>query len=1472
MKILGIILLAAGIIFPPNPLPAQTAVISGDLTSGASTAPDSVVQITAEMQGLQSVQYSDLPAFGTYWEIMPGGSTAPLPCPPSDPSLPVYAITDNIFLVDCTYGQLVVNARQTAMMSATSATTTAVQAEATAVANLIDQVQSATTVGTTATAMAVSGIGIPFPGGGVDGVTNGSAGGGASVTIQNYGTNLWLAQTAVASGYLTGIGTNTIADVLYTIQSRTNLVQTDWQDEGDIVGSELTNWTPFSVVQQDRTSIFVRLRSDQSGDASGIPGWWEAQYFGTNTVNPNAQDSAGDGYTIYQKYEMGVAPGTWVTPIAPQNFSAEESSANVATLSWSPSSGPVTNYLITKYDWQTGNTTYFNTPSGTTTLIDNLSAEQPFDVSWTGPAIYIDYSATAQYAKGNSGASTITLGIQSSPNVSPVCDAQGRLNLAVLGLPSDVIGLKVYREKDESFSSSIGEDLYTGAGDYFFNITKVSDPLEDGYFEIPLSAKINGVWLIPTNDITPFGSYQFWVQGERSNGTNTEWSGNNTATWTANNDPFIDARQQLKDNLRFIFRATDQSAPFTFAATTEENNRNYVNAFQWATNYAYASCYCSGFRTDGENDTPYLFYSPSRPIEDNYALRNFACDPNSLGEYGFLNTGIYVGYFGFSSGFAQLFITNNPTWQFDVNTLLGSTTPVVPVSVLQTNETRWIYQFLTSDSADNNYYGLPYSSIMAVTTNANGQLVSTVYAMGASENNPLTQYFGVAQPVFASVGYYFARSSTDPMPEQDGFATTNITPLITQGVGTSQQIAGYNKLAVENGNPGVYGYLGQYFDQAYTMTNGVATGTNSGILSPYGGFFATQPGPVALITKPDVDPPYERGTCTVYCVSLQLDANHDGTMDLSFNGSDSTSWNFPFIFWADNNFDRWALDKDDGTNYMDDVYQYRMPAAGCPYSPNTPTPDCNYCDQYGLRQIPCTRDLQDFFRLWVCGITPGLLTNLPAGSTITLNWGDEGNPNAGNPTIDLFQAVEADGGIGYLTNETVAMQQINPVYSSHIGRLGPGQSIQLNSSYWSGWAGNHFLMCGVSNGTGGLNLTIKDGNGNVLAQSTSYLQILDIKQMYERWTVGENPKVAPLTNALPATEDLPLYTSAFRYSQSTDTNTSYILFVHGWNMERWEKDRFAETAFKRLYWQGYKGRFGVFRWPTDYGFTGDFTQLATSPQEKDNFDNSEQNAWLAGVGLLNKLNDLNAQYPSHVYVLAHSMGNVVTGEALRLAGSNQVVNTYVASQGAISAHTYDPTVANYSFTRGIPVFGTIVNFNLGPRTPNIYGNWFAGNYGGGAKKVVNYFNVNDFALSPTSWQLDQLFKPDALVAIGGALWSYEYGGGTNDPAPWNNFFKTNDYTSARVNFNIVSSSADHYEVFSHAAQSYTTALGATPNAHNVVGNVGLSTLWPSPDPVGSSYREHFWHSAEFRGDAVWEWDYWNTLLFSQAFGFNQGNP
>ena len=1279
-----------------------------------------------------------------------------------------------------------------------------------------------------------------------------------------YGNNLALTPPNISSNLASMFVINSAADIEYELQSKTNLTQANWQSEGFILGSELTNWTPASIAQSGRPTLFLRLRSWVSSDGSGIPDWWELLYFGTTGIDPNAQDAAGDGWTIYQKFQMGLNPNVFYTPPAPSAFSVFYNSLNgTVTGNWQLSKGQVTGYTVTRYDPSTGNQVQFNLSTNTTSFVDSspITTFIPEDGEPT-------YTIQAAYSQGSSATTTLTM-FNPNTTVSGQLEdgSQGERELLVQGpLPSGTTTLRLIR-------SDFDWDTY----DYTVDT-----------FDLPVSSLNNNTVVLSNAWFTSSlanADEDWYVQTVNSNGGISDATQDGTVQWNYGYQtpvPFYDGRQQLAQNADFILRAANRY-PFIYAYADTWDTPNSLGYFyEYPQDYSYAGLYdvtdMVGY--DGYYG-PYL--DQGRPFEENYFFHNFVYSSGDISpSTGQLTTGLgmFDDYFDYPT------LPNVPTYVFRA-TPTNSAFP----AILDSTAAQYITYYpqtengndgfpsiigLTGSGGDyaftnmtytTNNYGLPYVSILFSYTN--GSLQTATLSRGSTISGVRNGgvFWQTATPVLQTVGYYFSQPGFEPLPGDSVFTTTNTSSAgLVAGYGQASVFAGYAKRQLLNGYTNMFSYLGQYFDQAYQIdTNGNVTGNSAGAVSPYGEFVATAVGPVALVTMTNWGENV-RGTGVVQVVKLVLDVNHDGIMDTSFNGPDNTSASSPFLFWCNNNFDRWTLDADDGTNYMDDVQ-----VQGCPYTPNTATPDCNYQDMYGNRVIPDTRDLEDYARLWVCGITTNLLSALPAGSTITLNWGDVGSPdwNGNNPTIDLFQASDADGGIEYLTNDTSAANQIDLSQSGYVGRLAPGGSVSLNASFFSGWAGNHFIWCGVTNGSGQLNLIIADTNGNVLAQTSQWIQILDIKQMYERWTVGDNLTNAPATTAYLATEGLPTGASAFQYTQLQVTNTPYILFVHGWNMETWEKDRFAETAFKRLYWQGYQGRFGEFRWPTSYGFTGTFTQLATNPQEKDNFDNSENNAWLSGTGLLSKLNDLNTQYAGQVYVLAHSMGNVVAGEALRLAGSNQVVNIYVASQAAVSAHTYDPTVANYSFSRSIPVFGTTINFNLGPNTPNIYGNWFAENYGGGAGRIVSFYNVNDYALSPSSWQLDQLFKPDLLVAESGSLWNYGYSGSTNDPSPWNHFFKTNT-VSTTVNFDIVDSLPNRYEVMSHAAQSYTTALGATPGTlNNIFQTVDLtrvspSRIWPA-DPTGNDYIEHFWHSAEFRGDYAPMQGYWSELLGIEAF-------
>ncbi len=135
------------------------------------------------------------------------------------------------------------------------------------------------------------------------------------------------------------------------------------------------------------------------------------------------------------------------------------------------------------------------------------------------------------------------------------------------------------------------------------------------------------------------------------------------------------------------------------------------------------------------------------------------------------------------------------------------------------------------------------------------------------------------------------------------------------------------------------------------------------------------------------------------------------------------------------------------------------------------------------------------------------------------------------------------------------------------------------------------------------------------------------------------------------------------------------------------------------------------------------------------------------------------------------------------------------------------------------------------------------------------------------WQLNQLLKPDQFVPLNGT-WNYHYYGTPTDPPPWNHFQKTS-LLGFPANLDIVNVLTNRYEVMALAAQSWATAFGATPNVRNSLSE-DLTQIWP-PDSQNPSqpYSEHFYHSAEFRGDYWQQQGYWTELLGPNAFNLTQ---
>jgi hypothetical protein len=573
-------------------------------------------------------------------------------------------------------------------------------------------------------------------------------------------------------------------------------------------------------------------------------------------------------------------------------------------------------------------------------------------------------------------------------------------------------------------------------------------------------------------------------------------------------------------------------------------------------------------------------------------------------------------------------------------------------------------------------------------------------------------------------------------------------------------------------------------------------------------FTPTRTGKVIVTTVPDANGNY--GEVTIYVIDMQVDANHDGVMD----NRDLTSVNNPMVFWVNNDVDRWHTV--DGTDSEQDSLQINDSS----FASWQQVPDCQYVNGIGQYAIPCTRDLEDYARLWIPGLT-NLMQVLPSGYGISLQW-----RNGTGAGIRIFGAADADGGTNYLFDGTTASNQVDTAWYPCLGYVTSNQPLVISAAAWQQLNGlppsDHFIFCGTAAGNDELVLQVTNQYGGVVGEASVFLNLKDIKEMYERWTVGDTPGIAPNNIAVIATNDLPPGDAPFQYSYnaSVDSETPYILYVHGWNMEPWEKDRYAETMYKRLYWQGYQGRFGSFRWPTDFDFSG----IISVALDGDNYDLSETNAWASAVGLDNRLVALNIQYPGNVFVAAHSMGNIATGEALRKASAT-LVNTYVAMEGAVPAHCYDQTAT----FRTIP-------YLLDAGDPDCYANYWTNGApcyftnSIGAASYINFFNTNDWALG--YWQVDQNLKPDSVLTYGYSSSTFTHTGRAL-------YFPTNTY-----------------EIFSFCDQARCYAIGAQPN-------VGGAFLGRQVELDVAPYNfgpQHKYHSGQFRSDNMDRAVFWNQAL------------
>jgi hypothetical protein len=148
-----------------------------------------------------------------------------------------------------------------------------------------------------------------------------------------------------------------------------------------------------------------------------------------------------------------------------------------------------------------------------------------------------------------------------------------------------------------------------------------------------------------------------------------------------------------------------------------------------------------------------------------------------------------------------------------------------------------------------------------------------------------------------------------------------------------------------------------------------------------------------------------------------------------------------------------------------------------------------------------------------------------------------------------------------------------------------------------------------------------------------------------------------------------------------------------------ESENFSETMFKRLWWQGYKGRFAALRWPTGYGFSGIISAIImtdagpTASKEEGHTTQSDSAGLFQFTGLH------GASLGVAVSKLGYEWGARGEGYQAPVGGKSSPDNRAILTMWKL----HGPEPLNHSAIEvKIPHDGTIVAFDIasGKQSPN----------------------------------------------------------------------------------------------------------------------------------------------------------------------------
>lgn len=612
--------------------------------------------------------------------------------------------------------------------------------------------------------------------------------------------------------------------------------------------------------------------------------------------------------------------------------------------------------------------------------------------------------------------------------------------------------------------------------------------------------------------------------------------------------------------------------------------------------------------------------------------------------------------------------------------------------------------------------------------------------------------------------------------------------------------------------------------------------------------------------------------------AIAVDANRDG--QIALDGTDATGAATPYRFW---------LNDDDDRSYDTVAWSDSDPE-------RYPPQQADSADQI----INSPRDSEDLSRIWINAAVLIDTVKDPASDLyLGLKWKNtngthpairlfrSADPNGGlghikDATIGLQQAtITPPGGVGALRSclgDADAATISNPPaafpWTSGITQVEPivrDADFIFRKDALPGVFGNrstgYLLFEGVQEGNGELGLVIvrkkSDGTWEKASDGGSvWLQLDNIRRMYVRthstplpenfphpWQVTSPPS-GPYDEDLAHEKALSIPDNRLWYGagDSVESSTTFpfvpspgeqnkcVIFVHGIDMNVPEMHGYTHSFFKRLWWEGYRGRFISFRWCTPLTTDGQWG-YSDNAENTSIFNSGEYRSWKGGASLKKFADALrNPASPFYfssnpmVGLLAHSLGNACAGEALR---QGMQVNSYVALKAAVPLSCY------YPIGTPAPINQALVDADAIHPTPQ-YAGFYNGYHGyldsiGGANKV-NYYGANDFWLATGStslglsvnWVTNQRkYKPDDPLDgfMGTALIKYLWDGNQ-----LKSYFRRDAFYRKVT---------DPHEGMAFVSRPRTSAVGAvSPALTGLPGFTGLDLESPATYAMGPARFDH----------------------------------